>query len=78
MLHEGKRVYVAELEPDRLEWRKSSASATNNCVEVAFVGGSVLVRHSRDPSKPMLTFSRREWAAFLEGVHEGEFLADSL
>ena len=56
-----------------LVWRKSSASAANDCVEVAFAEQAVLVRCSRDPSGPTLSFSKPEWAAFLAGVRNGEF-----
>lgn len=55
------------------EWRKSSASVSADCVEVAFLGHSILVRHSADQSGPVLAFSDREWAAFLTGVRNGEF-----
>jgi hypothetical protein len=55
-------------------WRKSKHSAIDACVEVAFVGGThVAVRHSKDQSGPLLTFSRAEWEAFVGGVREGEF-----
>ena len=56
-------------------WRKSRASANGppNCVEVAFVDDSVLVRHSHNPSGPVLTFTHSEWQAFLTGTHNGEF-----
>jgi hypothetical protein len=64
---------VAQFEPVHLEWRKSTASQTSNCVEVAFVGQSVLVRHSRDESGSVLIFSHAEWAAFLTGARNGEF-----
>jgi hypothetical protein len=64
---------VADSEQARILWRKSTASATGECAEVAFVGESVLMRHSRDPSGPTLTFSLAEWTAFLTGVHRGEF-----
>ena len=43
------------------------------CAEVAFVGDSVLMRHSKNPSGPVLTFSLAEWAAFVTGVRMGEF-----
>lgn len=56
-----------------LAWRKSTASDTGTCVEVAFQGDSVLVRHSHSPSGPLLTFSRPEWIAFLRGAGNGEF-----
>jgi predicted secreted Zn-dependent protease len=64
---------VAQNEPVDREWRKSSASASGTCVEVAFRGQSVLVRHSADPLGPVLAFSDREWAAFLTGARNGEF-----
>jgi hypothetical protein len=55
-------------------WRKSNASNSNGeCVEVAFVDDAVLVRHSQDPSGPVLSFSYPEWKAFLAGAHNGEF-----
>jgi hypothetical protein len=58
-------------------WRKSTASGASECVEVAFVEQSVLVRHSQDPTGPTLTFSRPEWAAFVAGVRNGEFDPES-
>lgn len=60
-----------ELSPDT--WRKSTASGTGNCVEVSFVGEFVLMRHSRSPQGPTLSFSHSEWEAFLTGVRNGEF-----
>jgi hypothetical protein len=68
-----RRGCVAQNEPAHLEWRKSSASNSGECVEVAFLARSVLIRHSGDPSGPVLTFSDREWAAFLTGARSGEF-----
>ena len=54
-------------------WRKSTLSGSNGCIEVAFVGGQVAIRQSKDPSGPVLTFSSTEWEAFLAGVRRGEF-----
>ncbi len=56
-------------------WVKSSLSFSNsNCVEVAALpGGGVGVRHSKDPSGPVLRFTPAEWQAFLGGVRNGEF-----
>jgi hypothetical protein len=56
-------------------WRKSSASngANGDCVEVAFTEAGVLVRHSRNTTGPVLTFTHSEWRAFLTGTHNGEF-----
>ena len=52
-------------------WRKSSRSGPNGatCVEVARnVPGRVLVRDSKDPSGPVLTFAPAAWSAFLATV----------
>jgi Domain of unknown function (DUF397) len=54
-------------------WRKSTLSATNGCVEVAVEDDGVAVRDSKDQNGPVLVFSRHEWAAFVGGVRAGEF-----
>lgn len=57
-------------------WKKSTRSGGggDNCVEVAFAGdGTVGVRDSKNPADAVLEFTPAEWAAFLEGVREGEF-----
>jgi hypothetical protein len=64
---------VSDPELSRAEWRKSTASASGECAEVAFIAGSVLMRHSQSPSGAVLTFSPAEWTAFLTGVRNGEF-----
>jgi hypothetical protein len=55
------------------EWRKSTFSGVNGCVEVAVLDDRVAVRDSKDPGGSVLMFSRQEWAAFLGGVRAGEF-----
>ena len=55
------------------EWRKSSSSDTNECVEIRFRGGVTQVRNSRDRGGPVFTFDAPEWAAFLAGIRAGEF-----
>lgn len=54
-------------------WVKSSLCANGDCVEVAFDGEQVLVRESKNPSRPALRFEFDEWTAFLGGVRRGEF-----
>jgi Domain of unknown function (DUF397) len=58
----------------RLEWRKSTFSTTNGCVEVAMAGDRIAVRDSKQQgSGPVLEFTAAEWDAFLGGVRDGEF-----
>ena len=54
-------------------WRKSSHSGANGCVEVARGGDRIAVRDSKDPSGPILLFTPQEWRAFVAGVRDGEF-----
>jgi prepilin-type processing-associated H-X9-DG protein len=61
------------LDLSRAQWRKSTRSAYNGCVEVAFVDGHVAVRDSKDRQGPVLLFSAAEWQAFIGGTRDGEF-----
>ena len=57
-------------------WKKSSrsnGSGGNNCVEVAQLDDVIAVRDSKNPTGPALIFTKPEWAAFVGGVHDGEF-----
>jgi hypothetical protein len=64
---------MAEPSRSSIEWRKSEASGSGDCVEVAFVDRSVLVRNSRDRTGPVLAFTDSEWTAFLIGARNGTF-----
>jgi len=57
------------------EWKKSSRSGTNGgqCVEVRYRDGVIQVRDSRQREGPVLTFTAKEWAAFVGGAKDGEF-----
>jgi hypothetical protein len=58
----------------RIQWRKSTLSTTNGCVEVAFVDDRIAVRDSKQEGRgPVLEFTEVEWAAFIGGVRGGEF-----
>lgn len=66
----GYRVNLAEA-----QWRKSTRSSPScdNCVEVAFVGGAVAVRDSKNRDGGVLIFTPDEWDAFVDGTKIGEF-----
>jgi len=58
-------------QPIPIVWRKSSFSEAGSCVEVAWMAESVLLRDSKNPAGPVLSFSLNEWHAFLAVLKEG-------
>jgi Domain of unknown function (DUF397) len=56
------------------DWRKSSRSQVNGCVEVSVSDHMVAVRDTKDGGHgPVLRFRPDEWEAFVAGVRDGEF-----
>ena len=49
-------------------WRKSSCSASANCVEVGSGPAVVGVRDSKLEASPVLAFSGEAWAAFMTAL----------
>jgi hypothetical protein len=59
---------------DDAHWFKSTDSNDVGCVEVAFLGGRIGVRDTKDGGAgPVLAFDSHEWACFLAGAKRGEF-----
>ncbi|MGD0245306.1 MAG: DUF397 domain-containing protein [Streptosporangiaceae bacterium] len=58
---------------DTNRWRKSTYSSSNggNCTEVAAAPGAILVRDSKNPDGPRLTFGPDTWRAFADRVKAG-------
>jgi hypothetical protein len=71
-----------------VEWRKSTYSSNDGscveyhvsshchgdgCVAVATDTPVIKVRDSKDKEGPVLTFTPKEWDAFVRGVKDGEF-----
>ncbi|MFC7329553.1 DUF397 domain-containing protein [Marinactinospora rubrisoli] len=62
------------VESHHTRWRKSSYSnAGGECVEVASLSGTRLVRDSKQANADRLAFSSTAWNAFLGAVKAGEF-----
>ncbi|MEV5413386.1 DUF397 domain-containing protein [Thermopolyspora sp. NPDC052614] len=60
-----------------LTWRKSSHSTgTNeNCVEVSSLSrGMLAMRDSKNPDGTALTFTSKEWAAFIISIKSTRYL----
>jgi hypothetical protein len=65
---------VLDFDFDALDWRKSSFSGPNGCVEAApFPDGMIAVRDSKNPGAGHQVYNAQEWRAFLAGVRNGEF-----
>lgn len=63
---------MADLNPFRVQWRKSTRSGGGNCVEVTDgLPPAVAVRDSRAPAAPALAFARGQWDAFTARVKSG-------
>jgi Domain of unknown function (DUF397) len=57
-----------------LNWRKAQLSVNNGqCIELARAEGMIAIRDSKNPSGPVLRYTRAEFHAFLDGAKNGEF-----
>jgi hypothetical protein len=54
-------------------WKSSYSSDSDNCVEVRVIPGGIVLRNSKDPDGPRVTYTEEEWDAFLKGAADGEF-----
>ncbi|MCA1191225.1 DUF397 domain-containing protein [Saccharopolyspora sp. 6V] len=55
------------------EWKKSSRSGTNNCVEVGRTASGTAVRDTKDRAAGYFTATAGQWAAFVGAVKGGRF-----
>lgn len=57
------------------QFKKSTFSPTDNCVEVALLpNGGALIRDTKaGPTGAVQSYNPSEWGAFLAGVKAGEF-----
>lgn len=61
---------MAKRQPQNfLSWKKSSASGPSSaCVEMARMHEIILVRDSKDPSGPVLSFSVTQWTTAVQSL----------
>lgn len=67
-----------ETQTPTIEWFKSTFSNNGgDCVEVSrsllSTDGVILVRDSKNPEVAPMSFTQREWAAFVRGAAAGQF-----
>ena len=63
---------MADFGAQRIAWRKSTASNSGACVEVAVIDGSVLVRDSMNQTGPILRLSPTGWDTLLARARVGD------
>jgi hypothetical protein len=57
----------------QLSWRVANRCNGGACIQVASQDDKVFFSDSKNPSGPILTYSRAEWEAFAEGIRRGDF-----
>src|SRR5229473_1291278 len=62
----SRGVRVIDFEEPSIRWRKSTASNSGGCLEVAVADGSLLVRDSKNRNGVVLRLSPAVWSSFLE------------
>jgi Domain of unknown function (DUF397) len=67
---------VADFEEPCIAWRKSTASDSGGCVEVAVVDGWVLIRDSANPYGIALKLLPVAWSAFIARARRKDFGPD--
>lgn len=56
-----------------LSWRVARKCDGGACVRVAAHGDKIVIGSSKHLDGPVIAYSRDEWAAFVQGIREGDF-----
>ena len=62
-----------ELSLPDIPWRTAVKSSGGACVQVARYSGVIMVADSKHPGGPALSYTLKEFDAFLDGAKKGEF-----
>jgi Domain of unknown function (DUF397) len=62
-----------QLGAEEINWRKSSFSGTQDCVEVRQFADRVQIRDSKNRRASALSVSSGQWHAFVAGLRSGGF-----
>lgn len=56
-----------------LNWRVALMCDGGACIRVAPQGNQIIIGDSKKPNGPVLTYTRSEWHAFVDGIRKGDF-----
>ncbi len=56
-----------------VKFKTASECGISACVEIGQKDGNVMVKDSKNPNGPTLSFDTDEWNAFIKGAKAGEF-----
>jgi predicted secreted Zn-dependent protease len=56
-----------------LSWRVARKCDGGACVRVAARDDEIVIGSSKHLDGPVIAYSREEWAAFVEGIRQGDF-----
>jgi hypothetical protein len=56
-----------------LAWRVARDCDAGSCVRVAPNEGMIVIGDTKNPDGPVLSYSRAEWVAFVDGIRAGDF-----
>jgi Domain of unknown function (DUF397) len=56
-----------------LSWRVARKCNGGECVRVAASGDEIIIGSSKHLDGPVISYSREEFAAFVEGIRQGDF-----
>lgn len=56
-----------------ISWRVARRCNGGECVRIAVNGDAIVLGDTKRPDGPVMFYSRAEWAAFVEGIRQGDF-----
>jgi hypothetical protein len=56
-----------------ITWKVARRCNSATCIRVASQNDQILIGDSKNPSGPVLSYTRDEWNAFVEGIRYGDF-----
>jgi predicted secreted Zn-dependent protease len=57
----------------KITWKVAQKCNEGGCIRVASQSDQILIGDSKNPSGLVLSYTRDEWNAFVEGVRHGDF-----